>query len=227
MIKNIINYIFKKMISEESLIYFFSSGTNSKILQLKDFDYLYQVGWVKSCIEIKSIDNEGNPIPWFTYPCVDFLKEKTIIEATIFEYGLGNSSLFFQTRVKEIYGVESDKEWYKWIKKHTDDKANCNFILVELINEEYVNSISHFNKKFDIILIDGFLRNECIFHSIKYLNEKGVIILDDSQLLQYKESVDFLLNNGFKVLNFWGMTPITTFKKCTSIFYKLNNILKI
>ncbi len=33
--------------------------------------------------------------------------------------------------------------------------------------------------------------------------------------------------NGFKSLEFWGIAPTVLFKKCTTVFYKSNNCLKV
>ena len=38
--------------------------------------------------------NENNePIPWFTYPSIQYLDQLDLSEKTIFEWGSGNSSL--------------------------------------------------------------------------------------------------------------------------------------
>ena len=43
----------------------------------------------------------------------------------------------------------------------------------------------------------------------------------------YQEGYEFLLTNGFKRLDFWGMGPINPYSWCTSIFYRKENCLEI
>ncbi|HUQ21233.1 MAG TPA: hypothetical protein VM099_16555, partial [Gemmatimonadaceae bacterium] len=36
---------------------------------------LVQYGWLKSLIGGKPVDKDGMPVPWFTYPAIDFIKQ--------------------------------------------------------------------------------------------------------------------------------------------------------
>lgn len=83
------------------------------------------------------------------------------------------------------------------------------------------------NKKYHIIIIDGRDRVNCIKNSIKCLKPEGVIVLDDSERTQYLEGIRFLLNEGFKKIDFWGISPGLSYKKSTTIFYTENNCLGI
>ena len=39
------------------------------------------------------LDRNGNPIPWYTYPAIEYLSQFDYSRKTIFEFGCGNSSL--------------------------------------------------------------------------------------------------------------------------------------
>ena len=55
-----------------------------------------------------------------------------------------------------------------------------------------------------------------------------MIVLDDSERDTYKEGIKNLLDNRFKQLDFWGISPgFISYNKCTSIFYRDNNVLGI
>jgi hypothetical protein len=62
---------------------------------------------------------------------------------------------------------------------------------------------------------------------VKYLHEYGVIILDDSERSDYTSGINLLQNNGFKQIDFTGVSAGIFFRKCTTIFYKDNNCLDI
>ena len=65
-------------------------------------------------------------------------------------------------------------------------------------------------------------------NSIDSIGDSGVIVLDDSERDTYKEGIKNLLDNRFKQLDFWGISPgFISYNKCTSIFYRDNNVLGI
>lgn len=197
------------------------------ILSFKESGYLYEVGWFRSLEEKKPVDKDGNPIPWFTYPAIDFLKDRLNKNMVVFEYGSGNSTLFFAERVKEIISVETDKIWYRQITQKLPSNARVIYFDENALKTTYEEVIKSANNKFDLIIVDGIYRNECIRNSLSNLSAKGIIILDDSERDEYKEGIDFLTQNNFNQLDFWGPAPIIFNKKCTSIFYYSNNCIGI
>jgi hypothetical protein len=56
-------------------------------------------GWFRSCREQASVDANGNPIPWITYPAIEFLVKRINNQLSVFEYGCGNSTLWWASRV--------------------------------------------------------------------------------------------------------------------------------
>lgn len=73
-------------------------------------------GWFKSYYKKESIDKEYNPIPWNTYPFIKFIGPRLKKNLNVFEYGCGNSTLWYSKRVKSIIAVENDKDWFEKIK---------------------------------------------------------------------------------------------------------------
>lgn len=198
----------------------------SALLSQRDFGYLNDIGWFKSFLSNKSIDINGSPIPWLSYPFIDFITPRFNNELILFEFGSGNSTLFFSNKVRKVISIEHNKEWYEII--NINKPSNVELILTksEEVND-YQNYFSVLNHKVDIVIVDGLHRNECMINSINKLSENGVIILDDSERLEYQSGINFILGNGFKSLEFWGIAPTILFKKCTTLFYKSNNCLQV
>ncbi|NCC71040.1 FkbM family methyltransferase [bacterium] len=180
--------------------------------------YLKEVGWFKSYRKKESIDKNGQPIPWLTYSCIAFLEERLNENMEIFEYGSGNSTLWFANKCKNVTSVEYDKNWYEKIKKIAPKNTNILFERKETNN--YIKSISSTNKKYDVIIIDGRNRGKCMKESINHLKDNGIIILDDSERQIYQNGIKFLKNNNFKEITFTGMGPINIYGWTTSIFNK-------
>lgn len=194
------------------------------IFSMKEFGYLFDEGWFKSLDFGEPVDKNGDPIPWFTYPAIEFLKERLTKDIRIFEYGSGNSTLFFAKRVMEIISIETNKEWYEKIKKQLPENAR---IIFYDDNSNYTNIIKEIEFDFDIIIIDAINRNEVIDNSIKKLKSTGVLILDDSNREEYQFGISLLQKNNFRRIDFWGIQAGYFNKTCTTIFYKENNCLGI
>lgn len=197
------------------------------ILSMKEFGYLSDEGWFRSFDSGESVNKLGKPIPWFTYPAIDFLKERLNKNMAVFEYGSGSSTLFFADRVKEIISLETDKSWFEKVKSKLP--PNASIILFDENNPgiSYSNIIDSLNKKFDIIIVDAIKRNDALIKAAEFLSPAGIIILDNSDVIDYKPGIEFLLKKSFKKLDFWGIQAGYFNKTCTTIFYKSQNCLGI
>ena len=188
--------------------------------------YLDSIGWFNAFDKQQAVDGNGNPIPWVTYSFIDFIKPRLTKDLSIFEYGSGNSTLFYAKNTRRVVSVEHDEAWFR---KIVNQKANnAEMIFCELDKGGlYSQKANSLEEKFDIIIVDGRDRVNCCKHSINALTEAGVIVLDDSERQNYSEARVFLKEKGFKELSFSGISPGLFYEKATSVFYKANNCLAI
>ena len=105
----LLKIIGKKRISEIAKMYEVSSSI--KILE-------HDFGHYLSIEKQVPVDNKDNPLPWFTYPAIEFISQFDLTDKFIFEWGSGNSSSFFAKRTKEIISIEDNEEWYKKNLEH-------------------------------------------------------------------------------------------------------------
>ena len=206
-----------KLISEPKIF--------STLISFRGFGYLLEKGWFNSFKSGEPIDAELKPIPWFTYSAIDFLKDRLNLNLNIMEFGSGNSTLFFAERVKKVYSLEHDKIWIQKIYSKLPQNVELNSTS-SASAEDYLHPVVE-REKYDIIIVDGLFRNECIKAGLNCISDVGIIILDDSERIEYSEGIKFIVQKGFKQINFTGIAPGIFFNKCTSIFYKSNNCLKI
>jgi|TARA_B110000259_G_scaffold90249_1_gene104792 hypothetical protein len=189
--------------------------------------HLKPKGWVLSRYLYQPVDSDGQPIPWVTYASLHFISQK--LENTsfnLFEYGSGNSTLWFSKRVKYIISVEHDANYYEIIKNKIKLPSNITYILSDIKND-YSKKVLDYKDEFHIIIIDGRDRITCTKNSLKALRQDGIIIWDNSDREKYQEAYDFLSNAGFKKIDFKGLGPIGHIEWQTSIFYKSNNCFNI
>jgi len=198
----------------------------ASIFQLKVNSYLKESGWFLSYKLGKAVDKNQKPIPWLSYPFLDFIESRLSKEFSVFEYGSGNSTIWFAGKCKQVISVEHDKNWYDYVSDKLPKNAQLNYRELDY-DGKYSRSISTFDQVFDIIIIDGRDRNNCAKIALSHLKGNGVIVFDNSDVKDYAEGLALLKGNGYKQLAFIGMSPIVPHKTETSIFYKSDNCLGI
>lgn len=191
--------------------------TSRLLLAFMHNGYLVETGWLKNFPNKSPIDKDGRPIPWTSYSFIPFINDHLTNEMDVFEFGSGNSTIYYAARAKHVYTIEHDKDWHDRLKNTLP--SNTSLYYSEL-KEEYEQSIELPGIKFDIIIVDGRRRNNCIKEAVNYIKKEGIIILDDSEREAYKEGVDFLLGKGYKKIDFWGISHRYFHNKATTIFFK-------
>lgn len=92
---------------------------------------------------------------------------------------------------------------------------------------EYCRVIKETDEKYDIVIVDGADRVNCVKQSIGCLSENGVLILDDSSRERYQAAFNYIKDMGFRVLDFEGLKPTKFDTSRSSIIYKDDNCLYI
>lgn len=179
-------------------------------------------------------------LPWLSYSSIDFINNYIKNFHRVFEYGGGGSTLWFAERCKEIICTENSKYWGnmildKYQKNKHDFIAALKLNIIEVSEqpkiEEYSQAESYVNTivegaPYDIILVDGIdgedgqknYRVECISKAKDYLNNEGIIILDDSWRNKYSAVPKIL--SDFARLEFWGLGPCRLGVTKTDIYIK-------
>ena len=183
-------------------------------------------GWFDSVKAGMPIDSKGNPIPWFPYSATHFLSYRIKADMDVFEYGSGNSTLWWAKQVSSVISYEHDLIWFKSLSQLMPD--NVQYVYCDLKGDsQYSRALLGYKNSFDIIVIDGRDRVNCALNSVGALSNEGVIIWDDSDRPRYKDGCSYLRSCGFRQLAFTGLGPINNYMWCTSIFYRDGNCLDI
>jgi len=207
----------------------------NRILKILDLDGLYSLkkhgplfedGWFRSFREQASVDATGEPLPWITYPAIEFIRKRVKPNMSIFEYGSGGSTTWWANLASHVVSVEHDRVWFqKLIEKKP---ANVELIQIDLIyGGEYSKKIGYYKNQFDVVIVDGRDRVNCIRNCLGALTESGVVILDNSDRSDYADAVAYLFEHGFRKLEFIGFCPTVNLKSETSIFYRSQNVFGI
>jgi predicted O-methyltransferase YrrM len=163
-------------------------------------------------------------LAWYTYAFLYFLEPRLRPDFTVFEYGCGNSTFWFAPRVGRVFSVEHQPDWYRYIDQRKP--ANAQIALAES-RDAYLGQAGHFATRYDLIVVDGIHRNDCLALAPDWLTDRGVVILDNSDRPDYAPAIAELLAKGFKKIDFYGMFPVTPLAGTTTVFYRPGNCLDI
>ena len=198
---------------------------------------LHDDGWFRSFEEHRPVDREGGPVPFMTYPAVEFLARRIRPEMTVFEYGCGASTLWWSRRVKQVHAAEHQRDWYERITAQAPPNVRIHYAPLHGLGqlddgggageESYARLALEPGIPFSIVVIDGRLRVRCARHAVEALAPDGVIVWDNSDRVYYEPGYRFLEERGFRRLEFVGIPPGLNEKSETSVFYRPGNCLGI
>jgi hypothetical protein len=193
---------------------------------LRHSSYLARSGWFESVSQRMAVDQLGEPLPWLTYAAITFLAPRLQPGWSVFEFGCGNSTLWWAARVARVFSCEHDAGWAEGFRRRCP--ANVSLLHRELTeNGAYAQATAEFNAEFNVIVIDGRDRVNCASHCLAALKPDGVIIWDNSEREKYKPGYDLLAANGFRRIDFSGLGPVNVREWQTTIFYRPDNCLGI
>ena len=204
----------------------FPSGPYYKALLGDPNSYLETTGWKRSLREGHPSSSEGHAVPWMNYPTVAFLSPRLRNDLSMFEFGAGYSTLYFSGILGSVRSVEYNEYWFNSLEEKLPE--NCEIVFVPKDKDgDYCRAIHLTDDMYDLVLVDGRDRVNCIKQSIPRLKDGGVIILDDSDRERYSEGFTRLRNAGFREITFEGMAPMATKRVQSTVFYRDQNCLGI
>lgn len=175
-------------------------------------------GHLQSVITRSAIDGAGNPVPWYTYPAIHYLRQLNVADRTVFEYGSGNSTLYWSAVAREVVSVENNERWYKHMQGQVP--ANCRLIYQPDL-AKFAATIHDYSEPFDIIVVDGPARGrtrlKCARAAVDHLRVGGLIILDNADWLPC--SAQLLRESGLLQVDMTGFAPISAHTQTTSLFF--------
>ncbi len=178
--------------------------------------YLNQIGWIDSFALKRPIDANKNPCPWYTYPAIEYINQLDFSNKEVFEYGSGNSTIFWSEVAKRVVSIENNKEWYEIISSKVGKKTEVQLIVDDV---SYIQEILN-HENFDIIVIDGLHRLDCAKVAIERLKPGGIIILDNSDW--FVKTAKFLRESNLIEVDMTGLGPINPYAWTTSFFFDRN-----
>jgi hypothetical protein len=189
----------------------------------------------------------NKPSPWMTFDSIAYLRARVRTGWRVFEYGSGGSTLFWLSLGAACVSVEYDAEWYARIQARlkADRSVDYRLVLPEVAKDEewkdpadphayrsslpemrhfdfqrYAQQIDEFpDNHFDLVIIDGRVRNSCILHAVPKVRPGGLVVLDNADRPHYLAQTAPLLAD-FTCIQMYGATPTHYHYEYTNIYLK-------
>lgn len=156
-------------------------------------------------------------LPWLTYPALSYLDQVDLSKLNVFEYGSGDSTTYWSSKASMFRGVEDNPKWHKKV-------GRPDIVSLEQERIQYVCSPLPWGL-WDLIVVDGSYRTDCVKVAVKGLSSTGFIILDNSDW--FEEACKYLRSNGFNQINFNGFGPRNWYRWTTSLFLKSTSVIPL
>ncbi|MFA6564739.1 MAG: hypothetical protein WCV00_22725 [Verrucomicrobiia bacterium] len=182
-------------------------------------------GYAASVMTGRSMDAAGEPLPWYSYPAIDYIRGLDLRDKTVFEFGGGFSTLFWASRARSVSTVESNREWHGKLASHIP--PNVNLVLRE-DEPGYLGVLRESLALFDIIVVDGDAnvvnRRKMAEVALKKCASGGFIILDNSDC--HVKAAQVLRDADLLQVDMAGFAPCSTVEQTTSFFFDRHCHLK-
>jgi hypothetical protein len=158
-------------------------------------------------------DASGNPMPLFTYPCIEYLAQFDLREKSVFEWGSGASTLYWMTRAASIVSIENNPAWFERLRPQVS--ANVRLVLDSTAG--FASQIDAHEGPFDIIVIDSYgYRFDCAAKAVDKLAPGGIVILDNAEW--HPNSAAEIRRRGLIQVDFSGFKAGEFHASTTSLF---------
>lgn len=89
--------------------------------------FLKDSGWLDSA-ECKLAVRDGAPLPWFTYGAIEFLERELPSDLSMFEYGGGQSSVYWAGRLRRLVSINHDPAFGAFIQPQLPPHAEFRIV---------------------------------------------------------------------------------------------------
>lgn len=199
------------------------------------------IGWLRSLFSIYDFNDFCTlQKPWWVYEATEIVEHFLILrekKSKILEYGSGASTLWLANYASVIYSIEHDKEFYDYLRTQPLDSKIKLYLYNPNRSESgmqsdrkewkgydfsaYVNAGDIPNEKFDLIVIDGRCRLDCLAAAYNRLKADGLIVFDNSSRKRYAFG---LSKSPLCILRIKGLAPALPYREETSLLGNKNLI---
>lgn len=192
--------------------------------------------WVTSLTRVHdSLAIAELDVPWWTYRAIEVVEAWLAARPRpirVFEYGSGASTFWVSKRADEVFSVEHHAGFAGMMRPELAKLGNVTFLEVpaphadhprvgsaktgseELDFHDYVHAIDGVEGEFDLVIVDGRAREECMRVASKRLAPGGILVFDNSHRDRYRKAI---AASGLHEQAYRGLTPTLPYPDRTSV----------
>lgn len=180
-----------------------------------------QSGHFRSSWKRLAVSKKGEPIPWYTYPTIDFLRTRDFKSAQVLELGAGQSTFWWARRAARVVAFEGDESWFASLLQ--DKPESATIFLADMQTREACEAsiraklaVTH-PASFDVVVIDGLFREQMVSIALDCASDSGMIIVDNADGYGMHSA---FAEAGLCRVDFYGHAPGVYLPHCTSIYFR-------
>ena len=136
--------------------------------------------------------------------------------ARVFEFGSGASTAWLARRAGEVVSVEHHADWHRLLAPLVAGFTNVTLWHRPLEGEGYPGAIVEAGGAFDLIVVDGRRRIDCLAQALPQLKPGGIVLFDDSGRSRYRAGI---AGCGLHERHFFGRSYCVPYPDHSSILY--------
>jgi hypothetical protein len=116
--------------------------------------------------------------PWWNDRAIRYFTQQLRPGDQVFEWGSGASTVWLVARDAKVTSIEHDPDWVSKVR------VRCPAADVRAVPDnarDYVGAIDEFGDgSFDVVIVDGIYRTECLHRGASKVRPGGLLVLDDT-----------------------------------------------
>lgn len=170
-------------------------------------------GHFKSALRAAPVSRDGTPIPWYTYPCNDFLAARDFSKRQVLEFGGGHSTLWWARKAASVLTFDESADWCRHLQALVPRNAAVHYVALQ----DTPSIQDRLPGKFDVAVVDGLDRGPAVEMAIEALTADGALICDNSEAYDYQRH---LRGRGLSRVDFFGYAAGVVNPQATSIYFR-------
>lgn len=167
------------------------------------------------------------PKPWLSYDGQQQLAAHLTPTSSVLEFGSGMSTRWLLERSGSVLSFEDTAGWYERVRAQLPPRAKIRYILAQTPGDY---TAVPGGELFDLVLVDGRWRDQCVAVGLQHLKPGGVLYLDNSDKYADDHCGDVpravrlmqnaALSNGWELREFTDFAPALFFAQSALMLLK-------
>ncbi len=166
----------------------------------------------------------SHPVPWLTFDATRAICAALPLDARVFEFGAGNSTVFWARRTASVFSVEDNAGWMEMLNAKLKALRIANTHLVHATDKpSYVGTIDAWpDEHFDMVIVDGAFRRECAAAAVRHIKPGGLLVVDNTDWHWFRTEPIEGIPPHWERRAYPGYAPMMGHKSETTVFRRID-----